>query len=158
MMSGKKDESLKGVKGDQKKTAAAGVQTRGGGRQPYSPGSRELPKTPDKTPTKPTPASVSENIAKILSKLDTLDTKIETTNTQVREGFEGNNEKTDRLSEDCAKVKVTTDGLKTQVTVHGTRLTDLEAKVEQLERERRKTTLVIDGVEEEDDDLQENES
>ena len=46
------------------------------------------------------------------------------------------------------KVKKVTKGLKTQLSVHGTCITDVEDKIENLERERRKTTLIIDGVEE----------
>ena len=60
--------------------------------------------------------------------------------------------KTDRLTEECAEVKVVTAGLKTQITVHGTRLTEIEVKIEQLERKRRRTTLVIDGVKEKENE------
>ena len=57
-------------------------------------------------------------------------------------------QKTDKLSEETKKVKVVTAGMKTQVTVQGIRLFDLEFKIEQLEREKRRTFLVIDGIEE----------
>ena len=40
----------------------------------------------------------------------------------------------------------------TQVTVHGLQLTELENRIEQLEREKRKSTLIIDGVEEREDE------
>ena len=94
----------------------------------------------------------SANIAKILTKLDTLDDKIESTKIHLSERIEGSNAKAEETAKECAKVKVATTGLKQQLSVHGTRLGDLEAKIEQLERERRKTSLLIDRVKEQEDE------
>ena len=89
-----------------------------------------------------------------MSKLDFLDDKIddkiESTKIHLSERIEKSNAVTNQLTEETAKVKVATAGLKTQVTVHGLRLSDLESKIEQLERDKRRSSLVIDGVKEEE--------
>ena len=86
---------------------------------------------------------------KILNKLDALDTKIDDTKDHLSQRIDNNIAKTDQLAEKCNEVKDEAAGLKTQATVHGVRLDELEAKIEQLEREKRRTTLIIDGVQEE---------
>ena len=135
-----------------------GVNTRRTKMKPSS-SSPARPRDPPKTPANPDKKGAekgklkeSENIVKILEKLDSLDNNIESTRVHLSERIDKNNEKTEQLSVDCTKVKVGNDILKTKVTVHGIRLSELEAKIEQLERDRRKTTLIIDGVEELDDE------
>ena len=59
---------------------------------------------------------------------------IESTTTQVRA-------KTSKLEEDNIGVKV-------QLNVHGTRLHELEDKIKQIERKRRRNILIIEGLEE----------
>ena len=39
-----------------------------------------------------------------------------------------------------------TDGLKTRSTVHGLRLTELEQKIEMLERDKRRNIIIVEGV------------
>ena len=46
----------------------------------------------------------------------------------------------------CDELKQSNIGVKAQLKVQGTRLQELEDKIEQLERERRRSTLVIDGL------------
>ena len=50
------------------------------------------------------------------------------------------------LDDPVGALNDTSDGHKVQLKVHGTRLTDNEHKIERIERERRRSTLVIDGV------------
>ena len=59
-------------------------------------------------------------------------TKIEESNSQAHTKFE-------KLNEDNT-------GVSAQLKVHGTRLNELEDKIEQIERERRRNILVIDGL------------
>ena len=40
-----------------------------------------------------------------------------------------------------------TDGLRARATYQGYRLTDIELKIEQLEREQRRSIMIIEGVE-----------
>ena len=149
----KEDGKLGGAKTD---TKPIGTRSAGNRVPPsFSPGTTKpsRPSTPS-TPNTPKSAqhTVSDNIEKILSKLDDLDTKIESTKIHLSDRIEGSNAVTDQLAAENNKVKVVTAGLKTQVTVHGLRLTDLENKIEQLERDRRRSSLVIDGVKEEEDE------
>ena len=116
--------------------------------KPLKPSTPSMPSTPKSTP----PPTVSDNIEKILSKLDDLDVKIESTKIHLSDRIEGSNAVTDQLSEENNKVKVVTAGLKTQVTVHGLRLSELENRIEQLERDKRRSSLVIDGVKKRDDE------
>ena len=51
-------------------------------------------------------------------------------------------------SEHISALKDDTSGVKVQLKVHGARLTDLENKIERLEREKRRSTLVIEGIQE----------
>ena len=151
-MAGKKDDDKTGQRRTDVKPVGANTRSTGSKLPPFSPGSRTPHRTPP-PPSKPTEEGQnkdSENIAKILLKLDGLDGKIESTKLHLSERIDGNNAKVDQIAEETAKVKATTSGIKTQVTVHGLRLSELESKIEQLEREKRKTTLIIDGVKEGD--------
>ena len=121
-------------------------------RQPLHP-----PRDPPNTPNKPTGKSPenpkgedSRNILKILAKLDGLDNKIEQTNDHLTQRIDDNIAKTDQLTEKFLKVKDESTGLKVQASVHGVRLSELETRIEKLEREKRRTTVVIDGVKEEE--------
>ena len=125
-----------------------GVQTRGTTRPPSS----HDPDLGSEDELIGNSSTDSANIAKILVKLDTPDDKIESTKNHLSDRIDGSNAKAEETANECQKVKVVTSGLKQQLTVHGTRLGDLESKIEQLERERRKTSLVIDGVKEQDDE------
>ena len=137
---------------DKKKedTKPAGANMRSTGSRPapfsFSPGQRS-PRNPTK-PEESGKSKDSENIAKILEKLDNIDS----TNRHLSDRIDGSNVKVDQVMEETAKVKATTTGIKTQVTVHSLRLSELENRIEQLECEKRKTTLVIDGLEEGDNE------
>ena len=148
-------------KGDDKTMTGAHKRSANMRPLPLSPkgSSHRTPTQGSKQPPKPpTDEEVtdSENIKKILTKLDGLDNKIESTKVHLSKRIDNNNAKTDKVTEDCAKVKVESAGLKAQMSVHGIRLSELEAKIEQFEREKRRTTLIIDGVEDlEDEDTAE---
>ena len=165
MMGGKKEEGKAGSKKDDAKQLNPNYNTRGAGSRPSPSGQTGTrdPKTPERagnvnvnrTPNRPQNAD-SANIEKILSKLDNLDVKIDSTKNHLSDRIDSSTTQTENLAKDCAKVKAESVGIKTQMTVHGLRLSELEARIEQLEREKRKTSLVIDGIKEtEDEDVAE---
>ena len=128
------------------------------GNQPKtgSPGARPplKPTTPTTLTGKHVPPGNDESnsirtfLQKLDTKLDNLDGRLISSMNELKEKIEASKVTTERTAEDCAKVKDATNRLKVQVSVHGARLSALEAKIEQLERDKRKNTLVIDGVEE----------
>ena len=105
---------------------------------------------------------VSEDgaFATILAKLEGFDTNFEELKTEVRDGLSAVNFKIDELSdkvktvdeksvgmkEEVRKMADTTTGLTTRAAVHGIRLAEVERKIEQLERDKRKNIIVIEGV------------
>ena len=132
-----------------------GVQTRQtGSHGKSSPSSQRDPLSPNRGRSVDSKQGNADKLQEILNKLEKLDKlddledRIETSTKQLAEKLESNNTKTESLNDECTKVKVEAAILKTQVSVHGLRLTDLEAQIEKLERERRRSTLVIDGVKE----------
>ena len=52
----------------------------------------------------------------------------------------------DSTHEDIAEVTEVTEGLRTRSTVQGIRIAEIEMKIEQLEREKRKNIIVVEGV------------
>ena len=138
--------------------SAAGVQTRTGGKLTGIPSL--IPRDPvtPSTPSTPSGTEGDDRIQEILNKLDKLkqlddlEDRIDKSTEQLKEEIEKNNEKAEKVSNDCAKVKDETAILKTQVSVHGLRLSDLETKIEQLEQEKRRITLIIEGVKEQEDE------
>ena len=93
-------------------------------------------------------AATWADIQRVIDKLDGVEDRIEFSTKQLTDKIQASIDRTEKIEEDCTQVKVVTKSLKTQLSVHGTGLTDVEDKIEKLERERRKTTLIIDGVEE----------
>ena len=105
-----------------------------------------------------------EGIAKILCKLASMDASFNELKSDVKEGFQSTDflvnqlkEKVDKTEVDSRgnRVKVeeltsVTAGLKARSEVHGTRLADIEHKIELIERERRRNILIIEGVVEEE--------
>ena len=96
----------------------------------------------------------------ILTKLSSMETNFDELKNEVREGIHAVNLTVDELSdkvksegtkseqtrEEVKKIADATAGLKTRTSVQGSRLADLERKIEQLERDKRKNIIVIEGV------------
>ena len=145
-MAGKTDP--KGKK--EERRSLPGVQTRTGKPSaiPVTAPRDPLTTTPNRSADSKSGDKLQEILNKLdkLEQLDVLEERIDTSTKQLTEKIEESNEKTERLSSEYTEVKVDAAILKTQVSIHGLRLNDLEAKIEQLEREKRRTTLVIDGV------------
>ena len=101
-----------------------------------------------------------------LTKMDSnFDTKLDALKIELREGLKATEFKvvvvSDRFKEQVAKgtkveekVQVITDvseGLKTRSMVHGLRISELEQRIEQIERERRRIIIILEGVPESED-------
>ena len=146
-MGGKKEATTPGGKKDEPKSGRGGAR---GGRPPIRspPGTPKTPKTPgneEKTDM--------QKILEKLGKLDKIDDSItaqESAVTQLTEKLETINSRCDENKEAVNEVKAESAGVKVQVKIHGTRLAEIEWKVELLERERRRNVLIIDGVNEEE--------
>ena len=146
-------------KGDGMITRGAGPRGGDGGYR--SPGLTPSSRIPERVKPRgaecgdKTAAGVnSTDIQRIIDKLDGLEERIESSTQHLTEKIDASKLDTEKLAEDCREVKVTTAGLKTQVGIHGTRLSDLEEKIEKLERDKRRNNLVIEGVpEQEREDL-----
>ena len=131
-----------------------GMSTRQGGRVGIGSRSPLKPLTPSSPATAPaatgkpakTEAVKLADIQKIIDKLDGVDQRIEFSTQHLTDKIEDSSERVNKVEDDCAQVKVTTKGLKTQLSIHSTRISEVEDKIEKLERERRRTTLIIDGV------------
>ena len=141
------------------RTSLTGVQTRTSASQSKNPSplrSRDFEKLTPVT-MKPSGTAKSKDDDRFqeilnklgkLDKLDDLEVRIDTSTKQLTDQIEANNKKTDALSKICNEVKDETTVTKTQLSVYGLRLSELETKIEQLERERRRNNLVIDGLKE----------
>ena len=147
-MGGKKEDKSVGDKKDEPKLGRSAPR----GRQPLP----DTPKTPKSPRTPETPDKGKTDMQIILEKLGKLDkidesiTAQETAVTQLTEKLESINAECRVNKETVNEVKSETAGVKAQVRVHGTRLADIEDKIEFLERERRRNVLIIDGVKEEE--------
>ena len=105
-----------------------------------------------------------EGIIKIISKLSVLDNSLGGLTREVREGLQSvefrvgelgdrvkaNEKKCEEATEKVREVTDTTSGLKTRSAVQGARLNDLERQIEQLERDKRRNLIIIEGVEEDE--------
>ena len=105
-------------------------------------------------------------VEKILGKLASMDTTINDLTLEVREGIQATNFKVGELDDRMKTVETAcdefkerthemtdmTEGLKTRSSVHAIRLAEMEKKIEQLEREKRKKIIIIEGVPESADD------
>ena len=99
-------------------------------------------------------------IVKILTKLAQMDTNFADLKQEIREGHQSTDFKIHELSqklnegiekhivitEKVQEITEVTEGLKTRSSVHGLRLTALEEKIEQLERDKRRNIIIIEGV------------
>ena len=106
----------------------------------------------------------STALNKILARFDNIDADIKTVKTTMDEVITSQEftakqieDKLQKHIEDCHETKLevkavgdVTDGLRARVTYQGLRLSDVEMKIEQLERERRKNFMIIEGVVEEE--------
>ena len=106
----------------------------------------------------------SSALDKILARFDTLEDEIKSVKTTVDEGIRAQEfnakqaeDKLENHIKDCTSTKREikligneADGLKARVDYQGFRLTDLEEKIEQLERDSRRNVMIIEGVNEED--------
>ena len=110
----------------------------------------------------------STALEKILSRFDGVEAKIEeriksviaTVDEGIRAQEFNSQQMDDKLQKQAAEIVSTkrevkalsgeTDGLHARVTFQNFRLTDLEVKIEQLERENRRNLMLIEGVIEEE--------
>ena len=149
-------------------------------RDPTLPGQgkSKLPK-PEGTPKSPKTDTIESDeeepdvaqstvLEKILLRFDGLESelkmKITTVQTSVEEGIKAQEFNSKQLEDqiqkhtadlDITKREVKTlgkesDGLQARVTFQNFRLTELELKIEQLERERRRNFMIIEGVEDDE--------
>ena len=99
------------------------------------------------------------DIQRVLDRLDSIEDSLETKIDGVIESHEFTakqmNEKIDKTvnsglvqAEQIGALKEESSGHTVQLKVHGLRLSELEEKIERLERERRRNVLVIEGVKE----------
>ena len=99
-------------------------------------------------------------IDKILSELGRLNAKIDGIKDEMREGFNSSDfsvkelgdkvqtavNRTEACNEQIKEISDTTAGLKTRSEVHGTRLSAIERRIEQIEREKRRNILIVEGA------------
>ena len=102
----------------------------------------------------------SSALDKILARFDKMDLEIISVKDTVDEGIKAQEfnakQMEDKLQDHVTACKITkqevkslgeeTDGLRARVNYQGFRLSDVEKKIEQLERERRKNIMIIEGV------------
>ena len=102
----------------------------------------------------------SSALEKILARFDSVETEIRSVKDTVDEGIRAQefnaSQFEDKLKQhvaDCVKtseviesLREDTDGLQARASYQSFRLTDLEIKIEQLERERRKNLMIVEGV------------
>ena len=101
-----------------------------------------------------------DGIGMILAKLATMDGKFDELKTEVREAIQAVDhkvglveeridtvtKKSDKNEERLKEVADASEGLRVRSSVHGSRLADVEKKIERLEREKRKNLIIIEGV------------
>ena len=105
-----------------------------------------------------------DGLGKLLTKLASLDSKFDKKfddlKKEVREGFQSTNFKVGEIEDkvktvmakcgkNAEKLKETadvTDGLRAKVGVQGIRLLEVERKIERLERDKRRNTIIVEGV------------
>ena len=141
---GKKDgKSPDGSKEDPK-----GVRGSLRGSRLPAPLHPKLPITPERNER----TEEKSDMQKILDKLGKLD-KIDDSITAQEFAMGQLTEKIGQIKNNCdeavevsKQVKEETADMKAQVKIHGTRLADIEEKIEFLERERRRNILIIEGV------------
>ena len=133
-------------------------------RNAMSQGSQRSPKTP-LTPDNGDSRGAGGNkpkgpdIQKVLDRLDTIEVSLQT---KIEASIQSQEFSAKQLSDKIEKVEVANDkvhqkcdtadeeraGIRAQLKVQGTRLQEIEEKIEQIEREKRRNILVIEGVQE----------
>ena len=114
------------------------------------------PTTP-KTPNSPDTKRGPKDIERVLDRLDKIETRLEAkigdvitsqeiSANNLEERFKKTEDKGLVLEERVGALKDRSDGTSVQLKVHGARITDIENKIERLERERRRNILIIDGL------------
>ena len=105
-------------------------------------------------------SSTEVGISKILNQLAAMDLNINHLTQELREGKQATEFKVAELDdkvtaledksvedrEKTQKVVDVTEGLRTRSNVHAIRLAEVEKKIEQLERDKRKKIIVVEGV------------
>ena len=120
-----------------------------GGRAPLTPVTPEVKKATEKK-------TDMQIILEKLGKLDKIDESItaqEFTVSQIKDKLQKIEEKCEKTNEDSKQVREESAGVKTQVRIHGARLSEIEDRIEQLERERRRNVLLIEGVKEKEREI-----
>ena len=128
------------------------------------PGGNKSPKTPSSPNvgskgTTDGGKTKESDIQKVLDRLDkvkeSLESKIdasilsqEFSAKQLSDKVEKVEKANSKVDEKCDIASEDRMGIKAQLKVHGTRLLEIEEKIEQIEREKRRNILVIDGLEE----------
>ena len=130
--------------------------------KPAQPEGQRVPGNDDNDVTNSKELTVLQSnvLSKILARFDGLETEIKSVKSTVDEGIRAqefnSKQAEDKLQkhisdytetkEEVSSLASETDGLKTRMTFQNFRLTEIEEKIEYLERERRKNMLLIEGV------------
>ena len=104
-------------------------------------------------------ATTGGDIQKVLDRLDTIEVSLQTkidasiqsqefTAKQLTDKIKKVEDANEQARAKYEKLEESDMGIKAQLKVQGTRLHEIEDRIEQLERERRRNILVIDGLEE----------
>ena len=130
-----------------------GILTRGGR-------ATGIPKmaTPE-TPKRETPTKEKNDFQRVLDKLDGIETRLEAkigdaiksqefVSSQLKGKITESEKKSLVQDEQISALNDESSGVKVQLRVHGSRLAEVEAKIERIERDKRRNVLVIDGVHE----------
>ena len=145
-MTGGKSGSIPGLK------PTGGISTRGN-RGASSP-NHAAARTPEKEGLEKRERSDTQ---KVLDRLDGIEKRLESkiddvinsqefSTSELNEKIAENERERLVQDEQIGALKDTTSGVSVQLKVQGVRLAEVEAKIERIERERRRNTLIIDGV------------
>ena len=143
---------MNGGKGEIKSSQryTSGIVTRAG-----KPSHIPRPGKPKVDSERRDPTDIQRVLDRLDSIEDSLDTKINNVITsqemaagKLGERIKKNEEEVLVQSERVSALKDDNNGVKVQLRVHGAPLSDIEFKIERLEREKRRATLQIDGMRE----------
>ena len=135
----------------------SGIPTRGSLRNRTSAGTNmaTTPKSP-RTPNSNQPNRDPTDIERILNRLDSIEKRLES---KIEDAIQSQELSSGNLSHKFTKVESKSlvleerisvlndrsEGASVQLKVHGARITEIEAKIKRIERERRRNVLIIDG-------------
>ena len=142
------------------KRHSGGISTRANGKPSLIPSMAAAAKPTGKDDA----VNGKSDFQKIMSRLDSIEVSIESKLDDAIKGQEIASAKLDErvkktedenlvLGERVSALNRDSDGTKVQLKVHGMRLAELEDKIERIERDKRRTTLVIDGIPEKEGEV-----